>query len=227
MIMAVDQGIKLTPELSMHIPGFVGGAIWGFAPLFLLILATVILLIREWRPPKSQVPMPETSNLQPQPKEPETVYVTAITIASGLTPQTTNPVLLIGKAARSEPRLRIILEHSHYVTGMGWSGWASPQQVEVADLRDVFAGQQIKVPIVSCSVPSQNSVSVMWGKDGTPVNTIQKGKKYRARVRFIGANGAEQASVRFMLRRTSFDEPPYIVDVTSEAEFAEWKAMMA
>lgn len=104
---------------------------------------------------------------------------------------------------------------------MGWSGWVSPQQVEVEEIRDVFKGQQIKAAIVSFSSSSQE-LSLMWGKaGGSPVHAIQKGKKYRAILRFIGSDGAEQSPIRFLLRRTSIDEPPYIVDVTCEAEFGE------
>jgi hypothetical protein len=44
-------------------------------------------------------------------------------------------------------------------------------------------------------------------------------------VRFIGADGSEQLPIRFLLRRTSVDEPPYIVDVTCETEFDEWPNM--
>ena len=108
---------------------------------------------------------------------------------------------------------------------MGWSGWVSPQQVEVEEFRDVFKGQQIKVAIVSLSAPSQDS-TLMWGKpSGPPVHAIQKGQKYRAIIRFIGSDGTEQSPIRFLLRRTSIDEPPYIVDVTCETEFGEWPNM--
>jgi hypothetical protein len=68
---------------------------------------------------------------------------------------------------------------------------------------------------------------LMWGKvGGPPVHAIQKRKKYRAVLRFIGSDGTEQSPIRFLLRRTSIDEPPYIVDVTCETEFGEWSNMV-
>jgi hypothetical protein len=219
VILAADTGVRVSPELGGHIPAFVGGSLWGFAPLILFLVGTVILLARKL---KSRPEPPAAS----QEESHQTLYVADINIASGLTPQTTAPVLLIGKAARTEQRLRIVVEHSYYSQGLGWSGWVSPQQVEVGDLGDVFIGQQIKVPIVSFSAPSQGS-SLMWGKiGGPPIHAIQKGKKYRAVVRFIGSDGTEQLPIRFLLRRTSIDESPYIVDVTCETEFGEWSNMM-
>jgi hypothetical protein len=208
----------VSPELARHIPTFVGGSLWGFAPLVLVVAATIILLVRH-------LPSRPQSLAAAQVQSQRSVYITEINIAAGLTPQTTAPVLLIGKAARSEQRLRVIVEHSHYSSGMGWAAWVSPQQVEVEDFRDIFAGQQINIAIVSSSAPS-NDCTLMWGKpEGPPVHSIQRGKKYRAMVRFIGADGSEQLPIRFLLRRTSVDEPPYIVDVTCETEFDEWLNM--
>jgi hypothetical protein len=218
VILAADTGIKVSPELAAHIPAFIGGSLWGFAPLILILVAGIILLVRSLKPRSVVHPVLPKKNHQ-------TLYVADINIASGLTPQTTTSVLLIGKAARSESRLRIVVEHSHYAQGMGWSGWVSPQQVEVEEYRDVFKGQQIKVAIVSVS-SSSPQLSLMWGKaGGPPLHAIQKGQKYRALVRFIGSNGTEQSPIRFLLRRTSIDEPPYIVDVTCETEFGEWLNM--
>ena len=45
-ILAADTGVKVSPELAGHIPAFVGGSLWGFAPLILLVVATVILFVR-------------------------------------------------------------------------------------------------------------------------------------------------------------------------------------
>jgi hypothetical protein len=153
-------------------------------------------------------------------------YVTDINIAAGLTPQTTSPVLLVGKVASNEERVRVVVDHSHYVTGMGWSGWSAPRQVEIADLKDVITGQQVMAPVVTSSSPSDNSANLTWGKaNGPPGNIIQKGKKYRARIRFIGIGGHEQSPIHLLLVRTSADEFPYLVSVTTESEFAfatEW-----
>jgi hypothetical protein len=218
LFFAAEAGIKAAPDLAKHIPTYVGGSIWGFAPLILVLVATLILLIQGLSPrAQSAVTLPE--------KAQQKAYVTDINLAVGLTPQTITPVLLIGKAARKEQRLRILIEHSHYATGMGWGGWVSPQHVELEDLRDVYIGQPITVAIVCKSVSTQD-LTLKWGRvDGPPVHAIQKEKKYRAVVRFIGSDGEEQTPLRFLLRRTSIDEPPYFVDVTSESEFGEWPSM--
>jgi hypothetical protein len=47
MILAADTGIRLAPELGNLLP-FIHGPAWGFAPLAFLLLATVILLAREF-----------------------------------------------------------------------------------------------------------------------------------------------------------------------------------
>jgi hypothetical protein len=154
------------------------------------------------------------------------IYVEDINLAAGLTPQTSNPVLLIGKIANNKQRLRIIVEHSHYASGMGWAGWSTPWQVQLDDLKDVFAGQQIRIPVVTFSSSLNDPGNLKWGNaDGPPVNAVQRGKKYRARIRFIGADGSEQKPLHFLLIRTTPDEPPYLVNVTTETEFAfigEW-----
>jgi hypothetical protein len=158
-------------------------------------------------------------------------YVIGINIAAGLTPQTTNPVILIGKSAFTGPRLRIVLDHSHYASGMGWGGWTDRRQVELSDMKDIIIGQQINVPVVAYAASPDNSVNLMWGSaNGPPVNAIQKGKKYRARIRFIGDDGHEQQPIHLLLLRTSDEEPPYLVNVTTEDEFAfvhEWSSGFA
>ena len=158
---------------------------------------------------------------------PKPVFIADIIIAAGVTPQTTNPVLLIGKAALNNIRLRIVVKHSHYVVGMGWSGWADPRQVELADMKDVIAGQQISVPVVSCLSPTDNSTTLMWGAaDGPPVNAIKNGTTYRAQIRVIAADGNEQQPIHFLLIRTTSDERPYLVNVTKETDFSfisEWQ----
>jgi hypothetical protein len=110
---------------------------------------------------------------------------------------------------------------------MGWSGWVAPRQVQLADLKDVFTGQQIMIPVVTSAAPSGDSGTLMWGSaDGPPVNAIQRSTKYRVRIRFIGTDGHEQKPLHFLLIRTSSNEPPYLVNVTTETEFAfigEWK----
>jgi hypothetical protein len=153
-------------------------------------------------------------------------YVSDINIAAGLTPQTIHPVLLIGKSAFAGPRLRIVLEHSHYSSGMGWGCWTDRTQIELSDMRDVIAGQQINVPVVSCATSLETSANLMWGRaSGPPVTAVQRGKQYRARIRFIGDNAYEQRPIYFILIRTSEEEPPYFVHVITENDFAfvrEW-----
>jgi hypothetical protein len=156
-----------------------------------------------------------------------TTFITNVNIAAGLTPQTLTPVLLIGTAALNEKRLRIVVAHSHYTTGIGWHDWTEPRQIELADLRDVISGQSINIPVVSCKLPADNSTNLMWGAvDGPPVNAVRKSTKYRAQIRIIGAEGTEQLPINFLLIRTTVDEPPYLVNVTKETEFSfanEWR----
>jgi hypothetical protein len=49
MIIAADTGFRISPDLATHLPAFVSGWIWGFAPLALVILATIFLLAHEFR----------------------------------------------------------------------------------------------------------------------------------------------------------------------------------
>jgi hypothetical protein len=49
VIMAADTGFKLSPDLAAHLPHFIEGPFWGFAPVGLVLLGTVVLLIRHWR----------------------------------------------------------------------------------------------------------------------------------------------------------------------------------
>jgi len=204
---------------------FLGG-LFGFVVTWLLFFAIkfvnapVALYHRE----KSRADVLQ-QNFSPLEAE-KIVYVEDINLAAGLTPQTTNPALLIGKITHNEQRLRIIVEHSHYASGMGWAAWVTRRPVQLDDLKDVFAGQQILIPVVTFSSSSNDPGNLKWGSaDGPPVNAIQKGKKYQARIRFIGADGSEQKPFHFLLIRTTPDEPPYLVNVTQETEFAfisEW-----
>ena len=63
------------------------------------------------------------------------------------------------------------------------------------------------------------------GNQALQSTRLRGARSTRAMVRFIGADGSEQLPIRFLLRRTSVDEPPYIVDVTRETEFDEWPNM--
>lgn len=48
MIVAADTGFRLSPNLASHLPHFVEGAIWGIAPLALVVIATVLLVAHEF-----------------------------------------------------------------------------------------------------------------------------------------------------------------------------------
>lgn len=47
MIMAADTGVKQAPELVNYLPAFIHGPIWGFAPLFFVLAATILLVMHE------------------------------------------------------------------------------------------------------------------------------------------------------------------------------------
>jgi hypothetical protein len=44
MILAADTALKIAPDLAQKVPGWVGSPLWGFAPLALMLIATVILI---------------------------------------------------------------------------------------------------------------------------------------------------------------------------------------
>ena len=48
VILAADTGVRLSPELARLLPEFLRGAYWGFAPLVLMSLATLILVANEF-----------------------------------------------------------------------------------------------------------------------------------------------------------------------------------
>ncbi len=61
MIVAADTGVRIAPDLATYAPAFVHGAIWGFAPLALVVGATIILLFREFfvRPNREKAGVPQ------------------------------------------------------------------------------------------------------------------------------------------------------------------------
>jgi hypothetical protein len=154
------------------------------------------------------------------PKEKSKIYVGEIHIAVGL-PPSTEPVLLIGYATRNEARLRIVVEYSYLVIALGCGGWQTITPVELDDLKDVFTGQKIVIPIVTASL---HEARLMWGKpNGQLVNALQKGK-YRARIRLIGIDG-EQTPKYFLLTALG-DGDPNLISVTLDCDFAfisEWE----
>jgi hypothetical protein len=48
MVVAADTGVRISPELAVHLPPFIHGVIWGTAPLAFVLLATTILVLREF-----------------------------------------------------------------------------------------------------------------------------------------------------------------------------------
>jgi hypothetical protein len=135
------------------------------------------------------------------------------------TPQLLSPILLIGRMAQSGARLRIVLEHSHYLAGMGWAGWTDESQVVLGELKDVIAGQQIRMPIVYFSQQDCGE-SLIWGApDGPPIDAIQKGKKYRARIRLIWGEASQQRPFHFLLTRRSNNDQSDPIIVITEDEF--------
>jgi hypothetical protein len=53
IIVAAETGFKTEPEVMAHLPDFFRSPIWGFAPVFLMISATVILFLREFVFPRA------------------------------------------------------------------------------------------------------------------------------------------------------------------------------
>ena len=48
LIIAADTGFKTSPEMMTHLPEFFHSVWWGFSPVTLVLLATIILLMREF-----------------------------------------------------------------------------------------------------------------------------------------------------------------------------------
>jgi hypothetical protein len=144
------------------------------------------------------------------------IHVENINLAAGLTPQTTNPVLLIADAKTANKQLRILVEYSSFHRAIGWAGWVKSRQVMLANLSGVVRGQQISVPVVSCN--SEGS-EVWWGRESdSNGNRIHKPNKCRAQLKFIGSDDSEQ-TFRFFLLRTTTNEAPFIVEVFTEQDF--------
>ena len=47
-IVAAETGFKTEPEVMSHLPDFFRSTIWGFAPVLLVVFATIVLLLREF-----------------------------------------------------------------------------------------------------------------------------------------------------------------------------------
>jgi hypothetical protein len=45
-IIAADTGLKLSPELAHQLPLFLESAWWGFSPLGLFVIGTIVLILR-------------------------------------------------------------------------------------------------------------------------------------------------------------------------------------
>ena len=79
------------------------------------------------------------------------IAVKDIVVVPGLAQQTTVPALLLAKAAVAQHRFRVVLEHSRYFQSLGSAGWTASKQLLLADIKDVTKGQEVRLPIVSCS----------------------------------------------------------------------------
>ena len=142
-------------------------------------------------------------------------HVENIVLTTGMTPQTTSPVLLIADAKTANERLRVVVEYSSSYRALGSAGWMKSRNVLLADLKDVVKGQQIRVTVVTRAMDSEE---IWWGeKNDLPANSIQKSTKYRGKIRFIGSTDEEQ-QFRFGLIRTSMKEAPYVTEVFTETD---------
>ena len=122
-------------------------------------------------------------------------------------------LLLIADAKTTNKRLEIVVEYSSYVVAMNFEGWRKPREVD--QLEHVRQRRQIRVPVVSRATDGEE----LWRGDPNDRlgNLVEKGRKYRAQIRFIGDRTKEQV-FRFGLLRTSMTEKPYIVEVFTEVD---------
>jgi hypothetical protein len=141
-------------------------------------------------------------------------HVEHLHIAAGMSPQGC-PALLLATVRKSMNQLTVLLEYSWYYTALSGAGWTSSRRVQLATLKNVIAGHQLSLPIVSTAIDHS---SLWWGNANDETgNLIEKSKKYRAKIRFVDDNHDEQA-FRFGLLRTCPDRPPYVVEVFTEAD---------
>jgi hypothetical protein len=64
VILAADTGVRVSPDLSLHMPEWLHSGWWGFAPLLLVVLSTLVLIANsfgllpsrnnKWRPTKER-----------------------------------------------------------------------------------------------------------------------------------------------------------------------------
>ena len=142
-------------------------------------------------------------------------YVESITLAAGMTPQTTYPVMLTASVKGGNDKLQVVVEYCSFYRALSSAGWRKPRQVLLQNLQDVVKGQQIQIPVVTCN---RDASEVWWGGvNDSAGNLIQKSTKYRAKLKLIGDDKQEQC-FRFCLLRTSLTEAPYIVEVFTEAD---------
>lgn len=148
-------------------------------------------------------------------------HVTKINIVAGLTPQSC-PVLLSGVHAKTGPRLRIVLEHSHSSPGVNFSEWTRRTPVTVAEIRDFVSGQRLAVPLAARSA---DGTRALWPTDGSrQPEEIKLGTKYRVRLRFI-SDGAPEQVFGFVLVGMPGDREPYFATVVVATDFRfldEW-----
>lgn len=194
------------PKISMTIGQIAGSPVSWFVTL--MFLAGAILFGKKG----DKRTIREVSELMPL--ESKATLVENIYLVAGLTPQTTSTVLLLAQIKSPTARLRIVIEHSHHYRSLGSAGWTKPRQVHVADLKDLIKGQDIRITIASRNLESHD---VWWGGEGDAAGNLITDAKSRAQIRFIDDKNDEQF-YRFFLIRTSFDKPPYGVEIFGENE---------
>ena len=201
------------PKLRSPIEQIASSPVSWFSAL--MFLTAVALTIYRWKVASKQQLTNEPAPSKSEPINSKALFLENIILAAGLTPQTTNPVLLIAKAKIPNDRLRVVLEYSYLHHAIGSAGWTSPRQVQLADLKDIIRGQEVRLHLVSCKLDGSE---IGWGgeKDSAG-NLIRKSSKYRAQIRFIGSDNEEQ-TYRFGLIRTSMNEAPYIAEVFTEQD---------
>jgi hypothetical protein len=215
------QAVSAAPALFIAAAVTIGAVVWAFlSRQFRIIIEQKQATIDHYkdRPATAQIENTKPSKDQPadKPVPEEPGYLKIMILGAGQAPDKTTPVVLVAEAQVTTDRLRILVEHSSYQRALNWAGWMHPRQVLLEDLNGVIRGDRIQLSVVSCN---SDGGEMWWGRENkVPGDLIHKFHRYRAKLRFVGNDGAEQ-SLRFFLTRTSAADPPHIVEVFTEHDF--------
>jgi hypothetical protein len=215
------RAVSAAPALFIAAAVTIGALVWAFlSRQYRIIIEQKQATIDHYkdRLANTQIDNTKASNDQPadKPAPEEPCYLKLLILGPGQAPDKATPFVLVAEAQVTTDRLRILIEHSSYQRAVNWAGWMHPRQVLLEDLNGVIRGDRIQVSVVSFN---SDSGEMWWGRENkVPGDLIHKSHRYRAKLRFVASDGAEQ-SLRFFLTRTSAADPPHLAEVFTEHDF--------